>query len=71
MARVTVEDSLSKVKNRFELAVLVSKRVKQLLKGDTPLVASKNKHVVTALREIANENIFFQSADEESDNFSI
>ena len=71
MARVTVEDSLSKVKNRFELAILVSKRVKQLLKGDAPLVASKNKHIVTALREIANENIFFQSTEEESDNFSI
>lgn len=71
MARVTVEDSLSKVANRFELAVLVSKRVKQLLKGDTPLVPSKNKHVVTALREIAGEKVFFQSRDEEAESFSI
>ena len=71
MARVTVEDSLSKVTNRFELAVLVSKRVKQLLKGDSPLVPSKNKHVVTALREIASEKVFFQSTDNEPDNFSI
>ena len=71
MARVTVEDSLEKVKNRFELAVLVSKRVKQILKGDTPLVASKNKPIVTALREIANENVFFQARDDEADSFSI
>lgn len=71
MARVTVEDSLSKVENRFELAVLVSKRVKQLLKGDTPLVPSKNKYVVTALREIASEKVFFQSRDEEAESFSI
>ena len=71
MARVTVEDSLSKVENRFELAVLVSKRVKQLLKGDAPLVPSKNKYVVTALREIASEKVFFQSRDEEADSFSI
>lgn len=71
MARVTVEDSLSKVTNRFELAVLVSKRVKQLLKGDTPLVSSKNKYVVTALREVADEKVFFQSGNNESDSFSI
>ena len=71
MARVTVEDSLSKVTNRFELAVLVSKRVKQLLKGDTPLVSSKNKYVVTALREVADEKVFFQSGNSESDSFSI
>lgn len=60
MARVTVEDSLEKVPNRFELAVLVSKRVKQLLKGDNPVVKSKNKAVVTALREAAEGKIYFE-----------
>ena len=59
MARVTVEDCLKKVNNRFELAVIVSKRVKQLLKGDSPLVASKNKPVVTALREVAAGKVYF------------
>lgn len=59
MARVTVEDSLEKVTNRFELAVIVSKRVKQLLKGDSPLVPSKNKPVVTALREVAGGKVYF------------
>ena len=59
MARVTVEDSLEKVSNRFELAVIVSKRVKQLLKGDSPLVSSKNKPIVTALREVAEGKVYF------------
>ena len=53
MARVTVEDCLEKVQNRFELAVIVSKRVKQILRGDKTLISSKNKPIVTALREVA------------------
>ena len=71
MARVTAEDALNRVENRFELTVLVSKRVKQLLKGDAPLVPSKNKPVVTALREIAGDKVFFQSAEEEKDSLSL
>lgn len=59
MARVTVEDCLEKVSNRFELAVIVSKRVKQLLKGDQALVQTKNKPVVTALREVAAGKVSF------------
>ena len=59
MARVTVEDCLEKVPNRFELAVIVSKRVKQILNGDRPLVKSKNKPVVTALREVADGKVYF------------
>ncbi|MBX9767053.1 MAG: DNA-directed RNA polymerase subunit omega, partial [Bdellovibrionales bacterium] len=38
MARVTVEDCLDKVPNRFSLVMLVAKRAKQLMKGDTALV---------------------------------
>jgi DNA-directed RNA polymerase subunit omega len=53
MARITVEDCLTKVPNRFELVVGAAKRAKQLLKGARPLVESDNKDVVTALREIA------------------
>ena len=59
MARVTVEDCLEKIQNRFELAVIVSKRVKQLSKGDQPLVHSKNKPIVIALREVAAGKVYF------------
>jgi len=54
MARVTVEDCLEKVENRFMLVMMASKRVKQLYKGARPQVSTKNnRFVVTALREIA------------------
>ncbi len=54
MARVTVEDSLKRVPNRFVLVLLATKRAKQLFKGSKPLIDSKdNKPVVVALREIA------------------
>ena len=54
MARVTVEDCLEKVDNRFMLVMMASKRVKQLYKGAKPMVSTKNNRlVVTALREIA------------------
>jgi DNA-directed RNA polymerase subunit omega len=52
MARITVEDCLKRVPNRFELVLLGARRAKQLLKGARPLVESDNKEVVTALREI-------------------
>lgn len=53
MARITVEDCLSKVLNRFELVMLASKRARQLFKGAKPLIDSDNREVVVALREIA------------------
>jgi len=53
MARITIEDCLEKVENRYELVHLTAKRVKQLRNGADELVRSKNKDVVTALREIA------------------
>ncbi len=53
MARITVEDCLNKVDNRFALIHLAAKRVRQLRKGSEPLVICKNKDSVTALREIA------------------
>ncbi len=55
MARVTVEDCLEKVNNRFALVILVSKRAKQILRGSQPVVSRKdNKFIVTALREVAD-----------------
>ncbi|MBI2521604.1 MAG: DNA-directed RNA polymerase subunit omega [Bdellovibrio sp.] len=53
MARITVEDCLARVENRYELVHLATKRVKQLREGAESLVKSKNKDIVTALREIA------------------
>ncbi|GIW45393.1 MAG: DNA-directed RNA polymerase subunit omega [Candidatus Binatia bacterium] len=53
MARITVEDCLNQIPNRFELALLASRRAKMLLRGARPLVESENKEIVTALREIA------------------
>ena len=53
MARITVEDCLNKIPNRFELVMLASKRARQLFKGAKPLIGSDNREVVVALREIA------------------
>ncbi len=57
MARITVEDCLEKVPNRFELVLLGARRAKQLLKGARPLVATDNKEVVASLREIADGKV--------------
>lgn len=55
MARVTIEDCLERVENRFALVHLGVRRVLQLRRGATQLVdAPKNKEVVVALREIAD-----------------
>lgn len=53
MARITVEDCLARIPNRFELVVVAARRAKELLKGAPPLVRSENKEVVTSLREVA------------------
>ena len=60
MARITVEDCLDKVPNRFELVLLAARRAKQLLKGARPLVDSDNKEIVTSLREIAEGKVRLQ-----------
>ena len=57
MARITVEDCLQKVNNRFALIHMAAKRVRQLRKGADPTLASKNKDVVVSLREIAAGNV--------------
>lgn len=54
MARVTVEDCLKNVKNRFELVILAAKRARQIMRGKAPRVPIDNdKATVIALREIA------------------
>ena len=57
MARITVEDCLSQVDNRFALIHMAAKRVRALRKGADPLVVCKNEDIVTALREIAEGRI--------------
>jgi DNA-directed RNA polymerase subunit omega len=59
MARVTVEDCLEREENRFALVVLAAQRTRSLMKGSTPLVHSKNKAAVTALREIAASKVHY------------
>lgn len=54
MARITIEDCMEKVPNRFQLVQMAAIRAKQLKKGARPLLSSEeNKDVVMSLREIA------------------
>jgi DNA-directed RNA polymerase subunit omega len=59
MARITVEDSLKIAKTRFGLVSLASKRARLLLKGAKPLMESKNREIVLALREIAAGHVTY------------
>jgi DNA-directed RNA polymerase subunit omega len=59
LARVTVEDCLDKVGNRFALTILAAERARQISKGSKPLVECENKPAVTALREIADAKVKF------------
>lgn len=60
MARVTVEDCLEKVENRFALVLLVAKRAKQLIKGSSLTIPkTNNKYVVSALREVSAGTVSF------------
>lgn len=54
MARLTVEDCLENIENRYDLVLLASKRTRQLLMGNDPLIEDQSdKPTVMALREIA------------------
>lgn len=64
MARITVEDCLARIPNRFELVIVASRRAKDLLKGAPRLVDADNKEVVTALREIAVGEVWKEEAQE-------
>ena len=68
MARITVEDCLGKVPNRFLLVNMVARRVRQIREGSDYLVNSpKNEDIVVALREVAAGKIAIKSPDEEED----
>ncbi|HRO58772.1 MAG TPA: DNA-directed RNA polymerase subunit omega [Burkholderiaceae bacterium] len=53
MARITVEDCLKKIPNRFELTLCATYRARMLAQGHTPKLETRDKPTVTALREIA------------------
>jgi len=58
MARITVEDCIERITNRFELVLLATRRARQITRGSTPLVEMENdKPTVIALREIAEGKI--------------
>ncbi|HHP0264906.1 TPA: DNA-directed RNA polymerase subunit omega [Legionella pneumophila] len=67
MARVTVEDCLEHVKNRFELVMVATKRARQIaVRGDQPMVEWENdKPTVVALREIAEGYVTANILDED------
>ena len=62
MARVTVEDCLEKVENRFALVKLGTVRARELRRGSERIFPSKNKEAVHALREIAAGFVKFDEA---------
>jgi DNA-directed RNA polymerase subunit omega len=66
MARVTVEDCLELVPNRFALVVLAAERARQIARGAQPLVDCDNKPAVTALREIAEGEVKFREDVEQT-----
>ncbi len=62
MARITVEDCLTQIPNRFLLVMVAAKRAKQLYKGSQPLIENKanNKKIVLGLREVAAGKIDYE-----------
>ncbi len=66
MARITVEDCLERVENRFQLVLIATKRARQLADGAEPLVDRDNdKNTVVALREIAEGLVTAAILDED------
>lgn len=57
MARVSIEDCQKIMPNRFALVVVAANRARQLMSSSDPLISTKNKIAVTALREIAEGKI--------------
>ena len=67
MARVTVEDCMDYVDNRFDLVLLATKRARQLVNGVEPLLPWENdKPTVMALREIADGLITHRDMEDQS-----
>jgi DNA-directed RNA polymerase subunit omega len=65
MARITVEDCIEKISNRFELVVIASQRARQISSGaQLTLDRDNDKNPVVALREIANKTVDFNHLSE-------
>lgn len=62
MARISVEDCLELIPNRFAIVMLAARRMRQLQKGSDPLVNCRNREAVTALREIAAGKVGIKNA---------
>lgn len=71
MARVTIEDCLRQVDNMYELVHLATKRARMIYKGSDPLVKSKNRVIVTSLREIAAGAVKAKYGNSAADNDDI
>ncbi len=66
MARITIEDCLKRTSNRFLLANMAAKRVRQIREGSEYLVSSpKNEDIVVALREIAAGKVIVKETEED------
>ena len=68
MARITIEDCLEELDNAFDICALAGKRAKDLASGADPLVESKDKPTVIALREISAGKIgmdYFEFSNKE------
>ena len=63
MARISVQDCLDQIPNRFAVVMLAARRMRQLQKGSDALVECKNKEAVTALREIAAGKVGIKNAE--------
>ena len=57
MARITVEDCLRYIPNRFQLALAAAYRARQLAQGHAPKIETRDKPPVAALREIAAQKV--------------
>ena len=65
MARVTMEDCLEKVPNRFLIVNMASKRLRQIREGSEHLISSpKNENIVVVLREIAAGKVVLKQNEE-------
>lgn len=65
LARITIEDCMKRVPNRFLLVHMAAKRVRQIREGSEYLVSSpKNEDIVVSLREIAAGKVFIQKEPE-------
>jgi len=65
MARVTVEDCIEKIPNRFDLVLTAAQRARGILKGDMPTIDRDNdKNPVVSLREIASETVDLEVLNE-------